>query len=783
MCPDTNNDKQPKVVDSIFWDDAWFLSWLGIETPKIPHDQKKPVEKKEEKKESPKKTVKDESDKEREKERKPILKEARVIKQAPAEKPKKDTGVDDLIDRRRQQASYEKSTRTAGKSWPRFSKGRRTGSTHNRWPNPGGNTWGNTWGNAWGNATITLGRTNRSGGIVAQQSTSKREKVYKVSDSLKKKGIITMGEQIVVKEFSEKMGVPLQEVMKVLMANKILVAAHANIDFDTAVLIAAEFEVTVEKEGASVSIEASLDSDLQAILDQDKEATDLVSRPPIVTIMGHVDHGKTKLLDYLRKTDVVAGEAGGITQSIWASQITHNDQQITFIDTPWHELFTSLRARGSKITNIVIVVVASQEWCKPQTIEAIKHAQDAWVPIIVAITKIDLGAQKVEEIKGQIAQQGLQPEDRGGDTMVIPISAMTGQGIDDLLDAILLQYEMLELKYSPSRSAVWVVVEAHKDIKQWVTTSLLVMTGTLKVGDIVVAHDSYGKVRRMTDWTGKTVKSATGGDPVMILGIQNLPEPGRIVEVMATEKEAVKKIAAIQEHEQEFSKEAVLQSLADKIGQGDMVSLKLILKADSFGSLEAIKHAATQVDLPNNVELKIVHADVGSISDGDVTFAQAADAILVGFNVWASGSLKKKADQLKVIIKEYDIIYQFIEYLEKVGKWMLVQEEKEVRIGKLEVLGIFFKRGKDMIVWGKVIEGIAKNGAKFKIFRDDDDQVITDNEDERTPTVIGTITSLQKEQDSVAEVKEWHECGMKVRTSKKIEQGDIIEFRETQIVE
>jgi len=777
MCPD---DNKPKVVDWMFGDDAWFLSGLWIAAPEettTPEPVKKVEKVKEEpKKEEPKMATADIV---------PKLKEARVIKAAPkkpAVKKKKDSGVDDLIDKRRQQASYEKSTR-GGRAAPTFAKWRRPAPGRGRRPNPFANSRRPAPNDP--NKKITLGRTNRGWRPPARREVVKKEKVYKVSDSLKKKGTLTMGEQITVKEFSEKMWVPLPEVMKVLMANKILVAAHTAIDFDTAVLIGVEFDVTVVKEGAQVSVEAALDGDLQAILEQDKEADDLQSRPPIVTIMGHVDHGKTKLLDYLRKTDMVAAEAWGITQSIGASQIVHNDQKITFIDTPWHELFTSLRARGSKITNIVIVVVAAQEGCKPQTIEAIKHAQDAGVPIIVAITKIDLGVQKIEEIKGQLAQHGLQPEDWGGDTMVVPISAMTGQGIDDLLDAVQLQYEMLELQYSPSRSAVGVVVEAQRDAKQWVTTSLLVMTGTLRVGDIVAVHNTYGKVRRMTDWTGKQIKEATWWDPVMILGIQDLPEPGRIVEVMWSEKEANKKIAAIKEHEQSFSKEAVLQSLADKIGQGDKVALKLILKADSFGSLEAIKHAAIQVELPENVELKIVNSDVGSITDWDVTFAQAADAILVWFNVGASGSLKKKGDQLGVIMKEYDIIYQFIEYLEKVGQGMFVQEEHEVRIGKLEVLGIFFKRGKEMIVWWKVLEGIAKNGAKFKIFRTEESDKVFDEdgneiEEERTPEVIGTITSLQKEQTSVSEVKEGHECGMKVRTSKKIEIGDVIEYWEMQ---
>ena len=524
-------------------------------------------------------------------------------------------------------------------------------------------------------------------------SVEKQPKTYKVSDSLKKKSTVQIGDTITVKEFSEKMWVPFPEVMKVLLANKIVTAAHAHIDFDTALLVATEFDVTIERETAKMSVEDVFEWNLQAILDQDKESDTLLSRPPIVTIMGHVDHGKTKLLDYLRQTDVVGSEAGGITQSIGASQITHNDQKITFIDTPGHELFTAIRARGSKITNIVIIVIAADDGIKPQTVEAINHAKDAGAPIIVAITKIDLGVKKIDEIKGQLAEHGLQPEDRGGDVMIIPCSAMTGQGVDDLLDAVLLQYEMLELQYDPKRNAVGVVVEAHKDAKKWVTTTMLLMTWTLRIGDIITIHNTYGRVRRMTDWTGKQVKEAVGGDPVMILGVQDLPEPGRLAEVVNSDKEANTKISAIKDHEQSLSKEAMLQDIIQKIGQGDKVSLKLIIKSDSFGSLEAIKHAAQQVELPENVELKIIHHDVGDISNSDLTFAQAAQAIVIGFNVSVSASLKKKADQMQVVIKEYKIIYEFIEYLHQLGQGMIVVEEKEVVTGKLEVLGIFFRKG------------------------------------------------------------------------------------------
>lgn len=791
---------------SMFWDDAWFLSWLWIQADPVPTS--KPAPKKSDTTEkTTKANVKDDGDaadpskkawtqqwtikssssgaaaakkaaidgsagnetvkpKEFKKDDiKPTLTEARVIKKADPSW----SWIDDLIDKKRKEASYDSNFRSWWWGW---------------WPRGPSRWWG--WWRWWRpsfsrntrkpSAKVNVGATRR-GGSGWTAAWPKKDKVYKVSDSLKKKGTIAMGETIVVKEFSEKMWVALPEVIKVLLANKILVAAQASIDFDTATLIAAEFDVTVTREAAQASVEDILDLNLQAILDQDKEADDLQQRPPIVTIMGHVDHWKTKLLDYLRNTDMVGGEAWWITQSIWASQIKHNDQKITFIDTPWHALFGALRARGSKITNIVIIVVAADDGVKPQTIEAIHHAQDAWVPIIVAITKIDLWIWKLEEIKWQLWQHGLQPEDRGGDVMIVPISSMTGQWVDDLLDAVILQYEMLELNYSPSRDAVAVVVESQRDAKQWVTTSMIVMTWTLKVGDVVVVHNTYWKVRRMTDWTWKIIKKATWWDPVRILWIQQLPEPGRVAEVVKNEKEASKKVSVLTENEHELSKEAVLQSLADKIGKGETVTLKLILKSDSFWSLEAMKHAVNQIEMPTNVGMKIINADVGSITDWDVTFAQAAEAIILWFNVWASGTLKKKADQKRVVIKEFDIIYQLIEYVEAVSLWMVQKEYTEERTGKLEVLAVFFRRWKEMIFWWKVTEGKAKNGVKFKIFRWDDLKNV-ENEEDRTPEVIGTITSLQREQESVNEVAEGYECGMKWRMSKKLEVWDIIEFYE-----
>lgn len=772
---------QPKVADNIFGDDTGFLSGLGIDFAQ-PQKAVSPI-KEEKTQEIPsdawgfdEEDNKEQTERSKE-DREPTIKEARVISKwtptYPTERKKAKTkdkpapqqdAVGQLIQQKtKEQQDLDRVAFEKKKSFTGWT-GRGTQNKRRWWQNEQQTS----------GAAITIGHTHRK--KQSQHNTpaaEKTEKWYKVSDSLKKKETITIGDSITVKEFSEKMWVPLPEVMKVLLSNKILVWAQTNIDFDTAMLIATEFEVMVEKELAEMNVEDLLSGDLQAILDSDKWAENLIPRPPIVTIMGHVDHGKTKLLDYLRQSNIVAGEAGGITQSIWASQVIHHDQKITFIDTPGHELFTSLRARWSKITDIVIIVVALDDGVKQQTIEAINHAKDAGVPIIVALTKLDLGVWRIDEIKGQLAAQWLHAEDRWGDIMTIPCSAMTGQWVDDLLDAILLQYEMLERKYNPQRGAVGVVVEAQKDSKQWVTTSLLIMTWTLRIGDIIVIHNTSWKVRRMTDWSGKDIKQATWGDPVMILGMSDTPEPWRIAEVVATEKDAAKKIALISAHEQLNAKDTVIHSLLEKIGKGDKVQVKLILKADSFWSLEAVKYATSKVTWPDNVEISIVHADIWAITDSDILFAQAAKGILVGYNVDASGTLRKKAEQLKVPVKSFDIIYQYIDYLELLTQGMIEKEKVEVNIGKLEVLGVFYKKGKDIIFWGKVLEGKIKNNSYFRVTNRTDDA----NEDgEWGKEIKGTVTSLQRDKDNVSEVAQWYECGMKAKINKKLEVGDILEY-------
>ncbi|MCX6824630.1 MAG: translation initiation factor IF-2 [candidate division SR1 bacterium] len=597
----------------------------------------------------------------------------------------------------------------------------------------------------------------------------KVQKIATTSANLVKKIEIYINDKITVKEFSEKMGVPLPELMKKLIQNKIMTSITASLDFDTAALIASEFSIVVKKNDNKVDVQTFMSGDLQAILDMDKGAECLLPRPPIVTVMGHVDHGKTSLLDYLRKTVIAEGEAGGITQSIGASVVEYDGKKICFIDTPGHELFTSLRARGAKLTNIAIIVVAADDSVMPQTIESIGHAKESGVPIIIAITKIDKPGKNIEHIKQDLAKYGLTPEDWGGDTPMIGISSKTGQGIPELLETVLLQTEMLDLKYNPNRSAVGVIVDAHKDPKQGVVSTIIVMTGTLKIGDTIVAYNTTGKIRRMQNWKGQSITSATGGEPIQLLGITDLPEPGRIVEVVKNEKEAQEKISLIQEQVDKNAGDSIVKQFISQVQAGAFgAELKLILKSDGSSSLEALKQAVNAIVLPKNVTMRVIQANVGHFSDSDLSLAQASGALLLGFNISMNAMLKKKADSMKIEMKNFDIIYELVDYLNKLLLGMVEIEQHEVMFAKLEVLGIFFTKNKDMTIGGKVIFGKLHGKPKFSVMRGED--IIC----------TGHVVSLHKNKDTVKEVGEGDECGLKVITGKKIEISDIIEFYEMQ---
>lgn len=592
----------------------------------------------------------------------------------------------------------------------------------------------------------------------------KKEYKPKISDTLIKKQEVFINNLISVKELSEKMWIWLAELLKKFLQNKMMVNINSSIDFDTACIIWEEFWIKMSLINAWLSVDDLIEWNIESILQDDQKNDNSIERSPIVAIMWHVDHWKTTLLDFLRKTSIAKWEAGWITQSIWASQIIHNSKKITFIDTPWHEHFTSLRARWAKITDIAIIVIAADDGIKKQTQEAINHAKDAWVPIIIAITKIDKKDSNIDFVKWQISNIWLVPEDRWWETICIPISAFTWAWIDDLLEMILLQAQMMSLKYNPSRNWIWIILESKKNAKIWISCSLILLSWKIKVWDVILSHDTYWKIKKLTDWTWTEVKEICWWDPWMILWLQELPKPWTIIEVVWSEKEAMNKANQIKIKEKDNTKPLNLINILDKINKWEKTILKIIFKADSSWSLEALKYVTTKIELPENIEIKIIHSDIWEISESDIILAQASWAIILWFNILTKIFLDKKAKTLWISIKNFDIIYELIEFLEKVIKWMIKIEEKEVYIWKMNILWIFYKKWNEMIVWWRVIDWKIINNSFFKIYRNNE---IVWN---------WKLSSLKKEKENVNEIWTWHDCWIKVKITTKILESDILEF-------
>ena len=595
----------------------------------------------------------------------------------------------------------------------------------------------------------------------------KGKKELKISDTLKKKEKLIMWDSINIKELSEKIWIPVTDVIKKFILNWMPVSINSSVDFETVVLLADEFWVKVERKNNKSDISAIVEWNLKKIIEEKNstvEKEELKERPPIVTIMWHVDHWKTKLLDYIRKTDFVSKESWWITQSIWASQITYNNKKITFIDTPWHELFTSMRARWAKITDIAIIVVAADEWVKQQTIEAINHAKDAEVNIIVAITKIDKPNANIEMCKSQLSEQWLIPEERWWEIPFVEVSSVTWEGINDLLEYILLQAELLELKYNPKAPAVWVVLEASKDVKNWTVATLLIMTWILRKKDPIVAYDISWKIRLIKDWTWKIIVEAKGWDPIQVMWFNDIPQSWRIFEVFPSEKDAQIQVQKISEIIKQTSQKTVLWSFLEKMKNEKNVELKVILKAWDFWGLEALKYAVNKIELPKDMTLRIVHSEVWHVKDSDIALAEASSAFIFWFDSWIASSLKKKLEQKKIIFKNFTIIYELLDYINKLAIGMIEKEQEEKYIGKLEVIAVFFKKWNDMIIWWKVIDWFIKNGSHFVLKRWEKE------------LWWWKVTSLKIEKENVSEVKVWRECWIRVRSGKKVKEWDIIEF-------
>lgn len=565
-----------------------------------------------------------------------------------------------------------------------------------------------------------------------------------------------------IKTLSEKIGKSAAEIVKTLFVLGIMKTINDSIDFDTAELVASEFKITLEFK-PDVTLEETLNAQLD--IDEVEDIDNLQPRPPIVTIMGHVDHGKTSLLDYIRKTNVTSGEAGGITQHIGAYTVTLNGQKITFLDTPGHEAFTSMRARGAQVTDIAVLVIAADDGIMPQTIEAINHAKQADVPIIVALNKIDKPGANPDRAMQQLPEYGVVPEDWGGDTPVVRVSAKTGFGVENLLENILTLAEIKELRANPDRNARGTIIEAKLDKGLGKIATILVQTGTLNIGDNVVAGTCTGKIRAMIDDKGKKVKKAGPSMPVSVTGWDDVPEAGDRIDVVADERFARElaeerrlKLAAANQETTSVS----LNDLFDKISKGELKSVKLIIKADVQGSVEAVKQSLAKLG-NEEVNIDIIHAAVGGIKESDVLLAETAGAIIIGFNVRPDTIAKQLAAQKKIDIRYYNIIYNAIEDIEKAVKGLLAPKFEEVVLGSAEIRELFKISGVGTIAGCHVVDGKVVRGAKARLIRNG------------TVEYTGEIASLRHGKDDVKEMQRNFDCGIMLSNFQDVKVGDIIE--------
>ncbi|MBE7081816.1 MAG: translation initiation factor IF-2 [Clostridiales bacterium] len=575
------------------------------------------------------------------------------------------------------------------------------------------------------------------------------------------KAVITT-EVIPLKVLSEKIGITAAEITKRLFKEGIMKTINDSIDFDTAAFIADDLGIELELK-LDKTAEDVLSEGFDDVVDS---AESLKKRPPVVTVMGHVDHGKTSLLDRIRKTNVTAGEAGGITQHIGAYQVTVGGETITFLDTPGHAAFTAMRARGAQATDIAILVVAADDGIMPQTIEAINHAKAADVPIIVAINKIDKPEANIERIKTQLTEHGLLPEEWGGDTILCPISAKTGEGFDNLLENINLVAEIKDLKANPDRKAKGVVIEAKLDQSKGPIATILVQNGTLRVTDSVIVGTVTGKIRAMTDDKGRKVTSAGPSTPVSIMGLDEVPNSGDIL--YAVEHEKLAKLVA--EERQNKEKENMLKAASkvtlddvfNKIAEGEMKILPLIVKADVQGSVEAVKSSLEKLS-NEEVRVNVIHAAAGAIKESDIMLAESSNAIIIGFNVRPDSNAKQIAERSGIDIKLYRVIYEAIEDVERALKGMLAPKFTEVYMGKAEVREVFKISGVGQVAGCYVTEGkIIRNG-KLRIYRDD------------VMICEGNVNQLKRFKDDVKEVAQGFECGISIEKFNDIKVGDFIE--------
>ena len=571
---------------------------------------------------------------------------------------------------------------------------------------------------------------------------------------------IALPEVMTIRELAERIDVPASKVVEKLFMQGILATVNQEIDYEKAEEIALEFNCIAEQE-EKVDVIAEL------LKEEEEDENTLISRPPVVCVMGHVDHGKTSLLDAIRETHVTDREAGGITQHIGASVVKINGQKITFLDTPGHEAFTAMRMRGANATDIAILVVAADDGIMPQTVEAISHAKAAGIEIIVAINKIDKESANIDYVKQGLAEQGLIPEDWGGSTICVPVSARTGEGITELLEMVLLTADILELKANPKRNARGLVIEAQLDKGRGVVATVLVQKGTLKVGEPIAAGSSYGKVRAMIDDKGRRVKEAGPSTPVEILGLNNVPNAGEVFVACDSEKDArsFAETFVSQNREKMLEETRSRMSLDDLFSQiqtGNLKELELIVKADVQGSVEAVKQSLTKLS-NEEVVVKVIHGGVGAINESDVSLASASNAIIIGFNVKPDMTAKATAEQEKVDIRLYSVIYKAIEDIEAAMKGMLDPIFEEKVIGHAEVRQIFKASGVGNIAGSYVLDGVFERNCKVRITR------------EGKQIFEGDLASLKRFKDDVKEVKAGYECGLVFDGFNDIAEFDIVE--------
>ena len=596
---------------------------------------------------------------------------------------------------------------------------------------------------------------NRKGAFIMPKPVVKQEEP---DDGIK---TIVIPETLTIRDLAEKMKQPAANIVKKLFLQGKMVSINQEITFEEAEEIALEFNCIAEME-EKVDV-------IEELLKEAEEAEEaLEKRPPVVCVMGHVDHGKTSLLDAIRKTNVTEREAGGITQHIGAYTVTANDEKITFLDTPGHEAFTSMRMRGAKSTDIAILVVAADDGVMPQTVEAISHAKAAEVDIIVAINKIDKPSANIDRAKQELSEHGLIPEDWGGDTVFVPVSAKTGEGIDQLLEMVLLTAEVAELKANPNRKARGIVIEAQLDKGRGPVATILVQKGTLNVGDTLAIGSAYGKVRAMIDDKGRRVKTATPSTPVEILGLNEVPDAGEVFMVTENEKEARNIAEAYIKQKKErlladTKSKLSLDGLFSQIQAGNVKELNLIIKADVQGSVEAVKQSLLKLS-NEEVAIRVIHGGVGAVNESDVTLASASNAIIIGFNVRPDPAAKDTAEREKIDLRLYKVIYNAIEDVEAAMKGMLDPIFEEKIIGHAEVRQTFKASGVGMIAGSYVTSGKIIRGSKARIFRGDE------------KIYEGELASLKRFKDDVKEVKEGYECGLVFEKFNDVKEEDRVEI-------